>query len=381
VYPNYHQDAPGTRMHFWNYDPDERGWHVYGLGTVDPAGRQVVPDPDVRLYRFTGVMFSSNPSPPAEGPKDKEDGDPVDLATGLFVYRKTDLYLADTLPLALTRTYPPRDTVTRAFGIGTSHPYALFLWSAQLYQEVDLVLADGARIHYVRTSAGTGFQDAEFEHTATPGSFYRSRIVWRDHGWDLRCLDGTVYRFGDGRPLQYIRDRYGNTTAITWSQGLSGDGAGGYGRIVRVDSPHGRWIAFTYDTSDRITEAQDNLGRSVQYTYDGSGRLATVTDVASGVTSYTYDTSHRMLTITDPRGITYLTNQYDSGGRVVLQTQADSSTFRVRLHAGWRRTDRADRRDDAARDGAALGLQHGRVRGELHGGGGDRAGADDHLHA
>jgi YD repeat-containing protein len=34
-----------------------------------------------------------------------------------------------------------------------------------------------------------------------------------------------------------------------------------------------------------------------------------------------------MLTITDPRGITCLTNQYDSGGRVVLQTQADSSTF------------------------------------------------------
>jgi YD repeat-containing protein len=57
-----------------------------------------------------------------------------------------------------------------------------------------------------------------------------------------------------------------------------------------VDSPHGRWIAFTYDTSDRITQAQD-LGSTVQYTYDGSGRLASVTDVAGGVTTYTYDTT------------------------------------------------------------------------------------------
>ena len=48
------------------------------------------------------------------------------------------------------------------------HPYAMFLWSANQYQEVDLILPDGKRIHYVRTSGGTGFVDAVFEHTSSP---------------------------------------------------------------------------------------------------------------------------------------------------------------------------------------------------------------------
>ena len=31
------------------------------------------------------------------------------------------------LPIQLTRTYRPRDTVSRPFGIGATHPYAMFL--------------------------------------------------------------------------------------------------------------------------------------------------------------------------------------------------------------------------------------------------------------
>ena len=28
-------------VHFWHYDPEEKGWHVYGLGRVTADGRQV----------------------------------------------------------------------------------------------------------------------------------------------------------------------------------------------------------------------------------------------------------------------------------------------------------------------------------------------------
>src|SRR5260370_5063526 len=44
-------------------------------------------------------------------------------------------------------------------------------------------------------------------------------------------------------------------------------------------------------------------------------------------TSYTYDGQHRMTTITDPKGILYLTNQYDSGNSITKQTLADGSTY------------------------------------------------------
>jgi YD repeat-containing protein len=289
VYPNYHRLPAGAEAHFWHYDPEEKGWYVYGLGTVNESGAQVVPNPGVSLYEFTGEMQDSGQSK------------------------------------GTTRTYRTGDNGSRPFGIGTTHPYAMFLWTANPYQDVDLVLPDGREIHYVRTSSGTGFTDAAYEHTSSPTVFYKSTLAWNGAGWDLTLKDGMVYVFGENAPLQSIRDRFGNAVTLTWSS-TNGSGSG-YGRILKITSPNGRWIAFTYDGSNRITEAKDNLGRTVGYQYDGSGRVWKVTDARGGVTEYTYDIAHRMLTITDPRSITYLETEYDVNGRVELQTQADGGEY------------------------------------------------------
>lgn len=367
IYPNFTQDAPGTLMEFWNYDPMEKGWYVYGQGRVSEDGKQVMPDPGVAIYEFSGAMITvPGATPPANAPpagaqtglpglaggssgsgasgkgggngksgrppcnggkgggpcgEPAKGGEPVDLATGLFVYEKTDLMIADTLPLMVSRTYRNGDSAVRAFGRGTNFDYGIFMWSAQQYQEADLVLPDGAKIHFVRTSAGTGFTNAVFECTASSTAFYKSKMVWNGLGWDLTLKDGTVYVFGENRPLQAIRDRYGNTVTLTRSSG------GQSGNITRITSPNGRWIEFSYDGNNRITQATDNIGRSVTYTYDTSGRLWQVTDPAGGVTEYTYDSSHRLLTVKDPKGIVYLTNVYDSNGRVIHQTLADSGTY------------------------------------------------------
>jgi RHS repeat-associated protein len=326
IYPNYAGAAPGTRVDFWNYDPAQKGWYIYGHGSVTPDGKQVVPDAGVVIYEFTGFMIGSSGSPPGTAPypgggSDGSDGDPVDLGTGLFVYNKTDLYLPDTVPIVLRRTYRPGDNAARSFGIGSAHLYNMFLWSVNNYQQADLILPDGGRIHYVRTSPGTGFTDAVYEHTATPSMFYKSQLIWNGNGgWDLRLRDGTTYVFPDMSPLKYIRDRYGNQLTITRTGGNSGN-------ITQLTSPNGRWVQFTYDSNNRITQARDNIGRTVNYTYDTGGRLSTVTDPNGGVTQYTYDASNRMLTIKDARNIVFLTNQYDGSGRVTQQTQADGSTY------------------------------------------------------
>lgn len=325
VYPNYKNQPVGTEHNFWHYDPKVKGWHVYGLGRVSATGRQVVPNYSTSLYEFTGAMINYGQSPGPKGGNGPDDGDPVDLSTGQFVIRKTDLVVQDVIPLALTRTYYSGDSGQRPFGLGSTHPYAMFLWSANQYQEADLVLPDGDRIHYVRTSSGTGFTDAVFENTSSPTEFYKSTIVWNGQGWNLTRKDGTVYVFGENAPLQSLRDRLGNTVTLTWSNTTSF--GQGIGNITKVTSPNGRWIAFTYDGSNRITQAKDNIGRTVAYQYDGSGRVWKVTDARGGVTEYTYDIAHRLLTIKDPRNITYLTNEYDVNGRVDEQTQADTGVY------------------------------------------------------
>lgn len=324
IYPNYENEKPGTRISFWNYDPAEKGWYIYGQGTVTPNGKQIVPDPGVVIYEFNGIMIGGSGNPAGKNPKPGNKttaGDPVDLSSGLFVLRNNDFIVPDTIPIVLTRTYRPEDTTSRPFGIGSTHPYDMFLWSNNNFQEADLILPDGGRIHYTRISAGTGFSDAVYEHTTTPTIFYKSRLSWNGNsGWDLRLKDGTVFVFPQFDPLQSIRDRYGNQLTISRSSGTSGN-------VTQITSSSGRWLQFTYGSGNRVSQITDNSGKSVSYTYDGSNRLWKVTDANGEITEYTYDSSDRMLTIEDGRGIVFLTNTYDGNGRVTTQTLADTSTW------------------------------------------------------
>jgi RHS repeat-associated protein len=331
VYPNFTAEKPGTRIDFWNYDPTGKGWYVYGQGSVSADTRQIIPDAGVVLYEFSGAMVASPTIAPPEGPKpcdpSAECNDPVDLSTGLFIYGKTDLALPDTVPIILSRTYRPRDTVSRVFGIGATHTYEIFLVGSIFpYTYVDLILPNGGRVHYDRISPGSGYLDAVYEHTGSPSAFYKSTLSFENYNdrWRLTLKDGTKYYFPDSAgsttpryaALTGMTDTNGNSITLTRNSNKN---------LTRITSPNGRFIDFTYDTANRITKAKDNIGREVNYVYDPSGRLSEVTDANNGITRYTYDTSHNMLTIEDARGNIYLTNQYDASGRVQKQIMADNT--------------------------------------------------------
>lgn len=356
IYPNFMKAAPGTRIDFYNYDASEKGWYVYGRGTVTPDGRRIVPDAGVVLYELSGAMVANPNNAPPEGPppcNECQGGDPVDLSTGLFVYDQTDLIVRDTLPISVTRTYRPRDTVSRPFGIGTTHPFEIFLIGDIFpYTFADLILPDGSRVHYNRISPGTSFSDAVYEHTETPSVFYKTQIKYVGGRWHLTLKDGTLYEFPDAENAQSPRlaalvamsDRYGNRYTLTRDSNSN---------LTKITTPNGRYVEFTYDASNRVTQAKDNIGRTVGYTYDASNRLQKVTNPNGGLTQYTYDTSHRMLTIKDPKLQTYITNQYDTNGRVIKQTLADGGfyTFAYTLGANGKvtQTDVTDPRGNVRR--------------------------------
>jgi YD repeat-containing protein len=268
VYPNYRNGIPYQLTQFFHYDPDVKDWYVYGIGRVTANAAQVVPDPATRFYSFTGAMLSTGDSPAAQQPPPTTDnrGDPIDPSSGLFLMTKTDLYLPDVIPLAMTRTYSSGDGQVRPFGYGMTHPYAMFLWGPQQYQVADVSLPTGAMIHYVRTSPGGSFADAVFTASPTPTEYADSQLSWNGNGWDLVMADGTVYVFGENAPLQAIRDRYGNTVRISHAVGEPR-------KVTQVTSPNGRWLSFTYDGFNRITQIKDNIGRTVGYTYEANGNL------------------------------------------------------------------------------------------------------------
>ncbi|MDX3661349.1 polymorphic toxin-type HINT domain-containing protein [Streptomyces sp. ID05-26A] len=340
IYPNYTKEAPGTRTQFWNYDPDGKGWHVYGHGTVSKDGTQIVPDADVKFYRLTGAMTvvpGLNPAGKAPKPNNTRVGDPVDPATGLLIDEQTDLVVDDITPIEVKRSYQQGDSFVRPFGVGTSFDYGVFPWAPLVdgfptFKEFDLVQPDGSKIHYTRTTPGQDYAGAVFAADPTPTKFDGSVAVWNDAGWDVKLRDGTIYVIGEEAPLQEIRDKFGNATTITRAPAPPGvDGKiRANGPVTQVTSSGGRWVRFAYDDANpaKVKSVEDNLGRRITYTYLPSGHLETVTNAENGVTKYTWDAKGLLKTITDPRGTRFLLNEYDDKDRVKTQTAADGGVTR-----------------------------------------------------
>ena len=313
--------------------------------------------------------------PPAIGPNDcsTSDGDSVDLQTGLFVLRETDLALPGSTPLSINRTYRQLDGASRAFGTGSSMPYDMFLsgdndnfpegWTYQ-----DLTLADGGRVHFTRVTpcgpngctcdqntvvtytttdrcwCGTtlavscpaqigrpsdGPTQTRTSHSGFPNKPAPAGLII-DTTWLLTLSDGTQYGFQnsyDGvgvtddrnaTPVETL-DRNGNSTNLTRDGSLN---------PIEAAGSNGRSIPFTHDDSGRVTTASDNSGRSVSYSYDAQGRLGSFTDAGGNVTQYTYDDNDNMVTVIKPDQNLRVTNTYDANGRVSQQTFPDGGTYR-----------------------------------------------------
>jgi RHS repeat-associated protein len=145
-------------------------------------------------------------------------------------------------------------------------------------------------------------------------------LRWNYPGWALRRRDGLTFYFPDYEPLSAIEDPNGNRITIVRSE----EGAG---PITEVRALHGRWIRFTHDSYNRITEAVDNAGQRVRYEYDGAGRLAKVIDPMGRPTRYSYDAANQMTSVIDARGHVLIENHYEANGRLASQTLATKGTY------------------------------------------------------
>jgi YD repeat-containing protein len=238
----------------------------------------------------------------------------IDTATGLYVREDEDLILSAAPSFILSRTYRTRDTRSRAFGVGASHPGEWFLiGDSASFQWAELILQDGGRIRYDRVSSGTSIFNAQFEHWGTPTQFYGSRLAWNGTAWIIREWDGTLLTFlscGRGRALcslASIRQPDGQTTHFRR------DAAG---LLIRIEAG-AQWVAFTYGDGGRIARAESHTGDAVDYSYDARGRLRQSLDSAGITRRYEYDDRDRLTRIEEPGRI--VENRYDVADMCVWQ--------------------------------------------------------------
>jgi YD repeat-containing protein len=258
----------------------------------------------------------------------------VDLHTGRFVLRQTDLFVPDVMPLSLTRTYIAWDYHSRAFGVGANHPYDICPSGSRFpYTYMDLNLEDCYQVHMPRISKGTGYADAVFRHSETSSEFYGAQVAWNGNGWTLSFRDGRKFYF----PEAYQAKTYAQGAAIQMAD------AGGHRIELKRDnvrnlqellSPGGRTITFKYGPADRIVEADDDAGQIRKYSYDRGGHIATVSDQSHVLYRFEY---HRLMNepgydpwlltdIFDGDWTPLLQNKY-LWGRVAQQKLADGEVF------------------------------------------------------
>jgi YD repeat-containing protein len=239
---------------------------------------------------------------------------PVNLSTGAYVHQDVDFVLEDTPRLVFERTYRSNDSQKRPFGVGNNHPYGRFLvGDAPALSYIDLILEDGVRVHYRRTSPGTGPENAVFIHDATPSPYLNSRLSWRGASWLLETTDGSSVRFPACSPgalkactMSGYTDRNGRRIEVSFDA---------RDNPVRIETDHHHTVELQYDEQDRVIRAQDDAGHWMTYRYDARGRLFKA-DYSTGYTrQYTYDADGRMLLFTD--GTVTERMAYDGQGRCV----------------------------------------------------------------
>ncbi len=287
-------------------------------------------------WKFAATVAMKTPSVQHNAPVNEFD---VALDSGMFVLRQTDLFIADAMPLSLTRTYHTWDYHSRAFGVGANHPYDICpTGTRNPYTYQDLNLEDGRQIHFPRISKGTGYADAVFRHTETSSEFYGAKDAWNGNGWTLDFKDHRLFLF----PEAYNAKNYAQGAAFEMRDGLGHsiqlkrDSARNLQTLI---SPAGHAITFKNDNADRIVEARDGAGNIRKYSYDSTGHLETVSDESRILYRFGYARllqergydPYLMTTVMDGDWKILLRNFYGDNSRVTEQDLANGEVYKYKF--------------------------------------------------
>jgi Domain of unknown function (DUF6531) len=288
-------------------------------------------DRDPGQPKFKASVATEKPTLRHDAPVNEFE---VDLHTGRFVLRQTDIFDPGAMPLSLTRTYAAWEPMSMAFGGATNHPYDIAPTGTRFpYTYMNLDLEDGRQILFSRISKGTGYEDAVFRHSESSSEFYGAQIAWNGNGWTLTLQDRSQVLFPDS----YYAKNYAQGAPTEMQDGdghriqLKRDGAR---NLVQLISLSGRTIAFKYDYLARIIEADDGAGVTRKYSYE-NGHLKTVSDVAHTLYEFKYEVLVRaagydpylLTSVMDGDGKELLRNSYSEGGRVTMQRLGNGDVY------------------------------------------------------
>jgi hypothetical protein len=280
------------------------------------------------------------------------DADPFDVSTGVYSRASTDVFVPDSIPINFARTQRTGDDRSRSFGFGGMTSYDMFIiGDTEKFTWVALVMPDGAWARFTRISPGTSY-DGAFEDQNDPGEWHGAQVSWNHAGhWDVRMANGTLFTVlgcnSNSKPGQ---------CAVTAIQNAVGERLNiqrdREGNILRITSPHGRFVDVNTDSEGRITHVVSDDGRWVDYVYDEKGCLARTINWHRDVQIFQYDDRRNMVYVSekgsDKEGPYHFTirNRYDDqnrfAGQVISTGQISSVSYETYPAGRIRQTNVSD---------------------------------------
>ena len=214
----------------------------------------------------------------------------INLSTGNLFKSFTDIQVspAKGAGLALQRTYNANDDRIGPFGIGWTHTYDIRMEEAPNATTGDASLNYSERSDFFRgkhryhrdadglySPPAYLFDELDSAYNTFLANGPASVVDDTEHS-----MDGTIKHFtsiGTSRVCNYIQDRYGNTTNLTYTT------VNNAAQLATVTDPSGRQLVFTWSNVGTVPAPMYRITQvagpayNVNYSYDGSGNLITST--------------------------------------------------------------------------------------------------------
>jgi len=250
----------------------------------------------------------------------------TDGSMGIMVQRKADFLFQDDPNLNFTRVYRNLDDRSRAFGVGGTDSFEIFL-TGTMGVAIDLFMEDGVRVHFDHQNPKLGQTGDVYLATwgSDYGHFNNAKAIYTGT-WQVKTTDGWIYTF-PCKPQALPQ----NVTVLTGFTDPSGREykmeRDSVGALNSISSPTGNWLHFENDSQHHIRKITSSQGRTVDYDYGTGGRMIRATDSEGHVDVYGYDDRGQMLTASHGDDKPVLTNEYFPDGSVKTQTLKDGKSF------------------------------------------------------